>query len=141
MGCLSVITHSISWSVGRGILINVGMDPIIGLEDNYVLPRNLIAHLHCRNCVVLQQVWKMDNDGCYHWLSTEDLQFSGNLMIEWNNYIQRLKQAGVELSDRSDQLVWSKNERDGKVFAKLAYDLILENNVVLIIYHNKHINP
>ena len=73
MDCFSMISHALSWAVGRGILANIGLDPVIGLEDYFILSRNLIAHLHQSNLVVLQHIWKKVNDGLFHWCSTEDL--------------------------------------------------------------------
>ena len=82
MDCFPVINHSIAWAMGRGILINVGMDLVIGLKEKFILSRKLISHLHSRNYVVLQHVWKLDRDGFFNWLSTEDLQIFGMLRNE-----------------------------------------------------------
>ena len=73
MDFLPVFNQSLSLDVARGILINIGMDPVIRLEDNFILSKNLIAHLHRQNFVVLQHVWKLDKEGLFHWQLTEDL--------------------------------------------------------------------
>ena len=46
MDSFSVINHALSWTVGRGILTNIGLDLVIGMEENFILSRNLIANLH-----------------------------------------------------------------------------------------------
>ena len=89
-----MINDALAWDVGRVILANIGMDPVIGLEENFMLSRNVIAHLHRRNLVDLQHIWKEDNGGLFHWCSAKDLQLSGVLGEEWSRYINGLIHAG-----------------------------------------------
>ena len=62
------INQAIAWSIRHGILVNIGLDPIVGLHDGYKLSTSLISELRYRNIVILKQALKEGNFGLFHWL-------------------------------------------------------------------------
>ena len=75
----------------------------------------------------------MGSYGQHHWVSTQDLQLFGELGEEWSCYIAGLNHPGISLSTGPNQLVWGINKDSGIEPAKLAYDLIIESNLVLSV--------
>ena len=56
MTCLPIINNDLSWQVGRGIQIYLGIDPICSMECDYKFSRELVLELHCKNIFVLKQI-------------------------------------------------------------------------------------
>jgi hypothetical protein len=55
---IHLITHWLSWLPGSGHLVAIGIDKIMGLEDNSFLSPELITVLKQKNIIVLSQAWK-----------------------------------------------------------------------------------
>jgi hypothetical protein len=47
----------------------------------------------------------------------------GSLRDEWDSYVLGLKHSGFLLSDSTDSIVWSWDEKEGRVTAKKAYEV------------------
>jgi len=63
-----------------------------------------------------------------YWLNSYQLNLTGDLSNEWNNYITVLKNIGVSLNQSNDKLVWSWNRACGLVSVDLAYQCIAINS-------------
>ena len=80
---LSITNQAISWLVGRGIQVFVGIDPVVELSNNFILSQELIIALHEKNVYILKQVYCAQKFGS-SWLRSVDLQLSENVAEEWD---------------------------------------------------------
>ena len=118
-----IIENDLSWQVGRGIQIQLGINPICGLKGQATLSHELVAELHRNNSFVLKDVQK-GPWGKYS-ADSKGLSLCGNLADEWEWFICSLNQGNIIYSDSAHKLVWDYNQRDGNVTAKLAYRSII----------------
>jgi hypothetical protein len=51
------------------------------------------------------------------------LDLIGEQKLEWENYVRGLKHSGFVLSDVRDKIVWTWDNKEGKVYAKQAYEV------------------
>lgn len=121
------IANDICWRVGNGCSCLIGVDPVLGLEENYRLSDNLITSLNNRGLVSLNDIY--DNHlSCISgngWL--ESLPWMNrDQVIEWRSYIQAIKAAGILVSGSNDKLFWSSNTKEGSVTARSAYKRIIQ---------------
>lgn len=112
--------------------IRVGVDPILGMEDSYLLPSVLIQYLQVIGLNTLNKIhyFRAGDDGSAVWLSARDLGLSGYLARTWESYINNLNSAGVKLNLDSDQIIWGGNPSTGIVTAKSAYCRILQDKLI-----------
>jgi hypothetical protein len=59
----------------------------------------------------------------------EDLGMQPELVEEWTHYIDSLKHSAICLSDRDDELCWSKNVATRTLTVKLGYIAKIGENV------------
>ena len=64
-----------------------------------------------------------------YWLLENDLDPSGDIVVEWNKYILNLNSFGIRLSDKEDILVWDWKDTNGVTTAKKSYEAITFNQV------------
>jgi hypothetical protein len=65
------------------------------------------------------------------WKKAGDLGLEGELIEEWNNYVKGLVGSGFELNNEKDSLMWSWDTKGGQVTTKQAYEVQLEEAVVV----------
>lgn len=58
---LPIIKHWISWKVGQGIQVMIGIDPIVGFSGNFILSHSLMGELKRANIEVLCQIKSNDS--------------------------------------------------------------------------------
>ena len=64
---LYIINHFISWFEGRGTQVFVGIDPTMGLNNNFMLSHDIIVVLYWNNIQVLKQALGAHFDGVPFW--------------------------------------------------------------------------
>lgn len=124
---LPVIQHSIAWDVGRGTLVTVGIDPIPGLSDSYSLSPALVKFFHDKQLSVIRQFCLFLPDTQQRWLRSDELHLEGNLAVEWDQYANRLSQAGVRLGSlsRNRLIGWSGPVMRHRAMSLLHWLIIL----------------
>jgi hypothetical protein len=127
---MPIILRWTAWTVGCEKQISLGLDAFFGGNDLCFLSSPLISHFHNMNIYSLAQV-ALHNESASPtvWIDSNHLKLSGELALEWDNFILALRTNGISLNDSSDKLVWSWNRSLGTVFVKLAYQSILYSNL------------
>ena len=89
---LTWITRMLSWEVGDGLSIKLGINPIIGMDSHFILSDDLRDYLNHYGLTTLHHIQNL-GDGLsttLYWLSTEDLDLGGRWKMEWDCYIKGL---------------------------------------------------
>ena len=106
------MSKSLCWKVGNGVSIQVGINPIFGLDKSYSLSQSLVEYLQDFGLKNLNQVrirCDFPTIGLY-WFSTKDLDLFGDWYYERERYIYLLYlHRGLQLTEVEDRLVWSFN--------------------------------
>jgi hypothetical protein len=108
-----LIAEWIAWKPGDGRSIRLGEDPVIGLSSQSFLTKELLQFIWDKGIYYLFQVHSTPGSSfsLSIWKSVEDLNMEGALVVEWNDFIKALNKYGIFLSNSSDELNWSWNER------------------------------
>ena len=86
--------------MGNGRLGQVGIDPVVGLNQHLCLSQSLIDYLQDFGIQTLSQA----RIGCdlstfrSYLFSAKDLDLSGDLNLEWERYVSSLYSVGLHLS-------------------------------------------
>ena len=130
MSVIPIILWWTTWTVGCGKQINLGLDAFVGGNDSCFLSTSLISHLHNLNIYSLAQA-ALPNGSTHSivWIDSKHIKLSGDLDLEWDNFILALRTNGISLNESYDKLVLSWNRALGAVTAKLAYQSILFSNL------------
>jgi hypothetical protein len=82
------INHWLSWCPGTGHLINIGRDRILGIGDNSFLNEELLTLLNQKQITTLAQASLSRDPFTFAevWRSSTDLELTGELGKEWDNY-------------------------------------------------------
>ena len=72
------IFPNLCWLAGRGNLIYIGLDPIVGMP-NFTLSNPLLAWLHSRHLLLLKQVFIHIDSLAPRWLSSTDIDLTGEM--------------------------------------------------------------
>ena len=112
--------------MGHGVNVQIGIDPITGMENSFILSPSLVSYLHDYGIFTLNhiavKISKFSSIGSGDiWLSVEELELGGDWKKEWDTYIHSLISLGIKLNSKEDAWVWSFNESNGHVSTKLAY--------------------
>lgn len=127
---LPLLKKQLGWVVGRGIWAYVGIDPIMGLKEDYHLSLYLLRALQAKNIEVLAQVLSGNDSGASsRWLNSVDLGLIGRVASEWDGYILRLQTAGITVSKEPDCLVWDWKDSNEDISAQRAYDFLVQDRV------------
>ena len=85
----------LTWKVGNGRNVSIGIDFIIGLGDYFKLPEQITKYLADISYFTLahikRPIW-MNTDFSY-WYSAKDLGLVKDLVLEWEVYTKRLNYA------------------------------------------------
>jgi hypothetical protein len=127
---MPIILWWTTWTVGCGKKISLGMDSFVGGNNRCFLSLPLISHLHNLNIFSLAQAALPNNSTSLTvWIDSKQLNLSGELALEWDNFILTIQTNGIYLKDSCDKLVWSWNRALGIATAKQAYQSILYSNL------------
>ena len=95
----------LSWQVGNGESIILGVDPIVGSVAPLSFPEELRTYLEDLDICSLSQAHNPYPNAQHYWYSARDLDLGGSFASIWNDFIYDLSAAGIRLSDSSDKLV------------------------------------
>jgi len=121
------IKLKIAWQVGNGKSVLVGTDQVVSGGLSSTLSESLINHLNGHGYTTLDHFCSMTPIRGDYWFSSAYLGLVGSDAQEWQNYIHVLLLMGINLRQSEDKMVWTHNQSDGRVTAKLTYDLLLQN--------------
>lgn len=124
MGCF------LSWQIGNGECIHLGVDPIVGMGSTFILPEDLRSYLADMDICTLAQARNPCSSAPFYWYSSSDLDLAGSYSSIWNDYINGLSALGIRLNDSPDMLAWSFNRSGLDITAKEAYNCIFQSTMV-----------
>ena len=75
---LSWLGRGLTWHVGNGASIRVGLDPIVGMGSPYSLPNDLWEYLEDYGILTLDQARNYSLDARHYWLTADDLDLGGD---------------------------------------------------------------
>ena len=113
--------------VGNGLNIRLGVDPIAGLNAQYLLFEDLRDYLADLGITKLAQAQNLEVYGhefnC--WYTASYLNLGDDWVLQWSTYVKFLSHGGIRIGNSEDTLLWMFEKKLGKVTAKMAYDLIV----------------
>ena len=124
--------------MGTGLKIRVGIDPIAGLNSQYILFEELREYLTDLGITYLAQAHNQDGcglDGTV-WYSASDLLLGGVWAEQWSSYVTGLSHGDIRIGPSKDRLLWMYDEQRGMVTARKAYDLIVSNHKIVLENNN-----
>jgi hypothetical protein len=134
LSTLSLLKKWLVWSVGLGVRVLVGQDPFVGVGTTYKLSNGLLQHIHSLKIFSLAHAChssQLNLHGSQDWLTSSDLWLVGDLEMEWNAYVLKLRYSGVSLSCKDDSIVWSWNLGSGVVTVKSSYEALVDQNTMV----------
>ena len=104
--------NQLTWKIGNGDKIVLGMDPFIGRDHFYKLSGTLIFYLFSPGINMLSHIRNplAANHDLSYWFLSSDLGLQGGLEIEWKNFIVGIKHLVIKLGEKEYRLVWSWNK-------------------------------
>lgn len=90
--CLGV---GLSWQVGNGKMVHLGVDSFVGGEDFYTLSHALIYDMTKRHCSRLAHAKNMMESSFSYWYSIEESSFNSNVVDEWRHFVEGLNHLGI----------------------------------------------
>ena len=93
----SILSKTILWRIGTGTKMMLGIGPFIGDEGNYALSSAFISVSNRKIIMYLdtdRRTNSLGEDSSYC-LSYGDLELNGDQVVEWDNYVPRLKRDGI----------------------------------------------
>lgn len=123
---LLLLNRWLTWQVGNGYQVSVGIDLILGTSHSGILSPSLLQtlqHLGINYLYQVPNVFVVQHE-INSWIPAHELHLSGSVAIEWNLYISGLSHAGIYLNEDLDQIYWSFGSGEGTVSTKLAYEAI-----------------
>jgi hypothetical protein len=120
---LHLLLHWIAWSPGNGQSILIGKDCILGMGQSAILSEELIEAINRKGIYYLFQAKALAQVGriTSNWISSVDLDLSGQLQEEWQAYRCALINNGITLQEKSDLLKWTGGNMSGQVTVRNIY--------------------
>ena len=119
----------LSWQVGNGENILLGIDTIVGASHPGTLPSGLLNFLDDMEINTLAHAHNTLAGSPHYWYSSEDLCITGSWKSGWDSLTKALDLGGIRLHTRADSLIWAFNKQKGSVTANLVYDsIVLSSN-------------
>jgi len=117
--------------VGDGDGVNLGIDPFVGGEKNYMFPIPLIGFLNEKGYISLAHINKPFSlsMGIDYRLNGENLGLQEDWARLWNQYVMGLNLAGIRLTTELDSIIWSRHVT-GVVSAKTIYEVVMLSSFV-----------
>jgi hypothetical protein len=112
-----------AWSPGNGHSILIGKDCILGMGQSAILSEELIETINRKGIYYLFQAKALTQVGriTSNWISSDDLELSGCLQVEWKAFCVALINNGITLQEKSDQLKWTGGNKSGQVLVRNIY--------------------
>ena len=119
----------LSWQIGNGECIHLGLDPIVGLGSTFVFPEDLRSYLADLDICTLAHARNPCSSEPQYWYSSSDLDLAGSYSLIWDDYIKELSALGIRLNDNPDKLAWTFNRSSIDITAKEAYNCIYQSSM------------
>jgi len=76
MESFSIVEDGLSWHVGNGEKLRIGIDPWVGCNEGFILSREIMDSLHTQGFEFLNRIAREDLSTNWHqgWKTWEDLQ-------------------------------------------------------------------
>ena len=99
--------------MGHGDNVEIGVDPIAGLDSSFALSASLVSYLHDYGFNTLDQICtkKMGSSIGSYWLTADELELGGQWKDEWELYTHYLRALGIIVSTQEDCWAWSFNKK------------------------------
>ena len=123
---LKWIGQGLTWQVGQGTEVRVGVDPIVGLGSSYILPYELRTYLVDYGIYTLAQAINHESG---HWFTAEDLDLCDEWSLLWSSYTRGLEYNRISINEESDILLWSTGQFVGSISAAMGYECLAINNL------------
>ena len=104
MNTIHWIGRGLLWKVGNGQEVYVGVDPIVGMDRDYILSFDLRTYLEDYGISTLDQVINQATGG---WFTAEELDLCDIWSRQWNIYIRGFNFNRIHLRGETDSLLWS----------------------------------
>jgi len=110
-----LIESNLAWAVGNGEKFQVGKDPWMGSALQHILPAHVIRALRQRGIKYLNQlsVHRAEDPWTQHWRRAQDIGLDPPEADVFNNYINNLVQAHIQLNEHEDEMVWDLDPNGG----------------------------
>ena len=94
----------ISWEIGNGKNVYIGIDPFVGDKGNFDIPQEILEHLEFIGLKTLAQIkhprWSLLKGG--YWFDSKDIGLTGIWADLWDRYINTLNFGGIRLRSEDD---------------------------------------
>ena len=87
----------LSWLVGNGHDVLLGIDPIVGTQDPFTLPMELREYLEDLDIITLAQAHNSQPGSLHYWFTAEDLNIASDWKLAWDNYTWGLEMGRIRL--------------------------------------------
>ena len=103
-----IVADGLSWLVGNGSSVRVGVDLWVGCNEAFTLPRELRESLAAKGIFSLNQI---SNEGTttfwnQGWKLVEDLDPKPQWEGVWMDYTMELHRSSVHIRERVDDIQW-----------------------------------
>ena len=119
----------LSWQIGNGECILLGLDPFVGLGSSFAFPEELRSYLVDLDICTLAHARNFCSIEPQYWYSATDLDLAGTYSLIWDDYIRELSASGIRLTDSPDKLAWTFNKSSIDISAKEAYNCIYQSSM------------
>ena len=129
-GFINIITwigRGLIWMVGDGKNTKIGLDPIVGMDSSFLLPKDLRDYLEDYGITSLIHVRNHAQGASSYWLTASDLDLGGDWQFIWNNYIKGLDLGRIRLGSNPDSMLWEYKNHTGSLTGAIAYDSVVES--------------
>lgn len=87
------IKAKLAWNIGNGEKFIIGLDPWVGCNEGYELPRDLFVFLNNQGIFSLNQVANVEASSMWHqgWKIFIDLHLDPQWVADWEKYTRELQ--------------------------------------------------
>ena len=96
---LSWLGSGLTWLVGKGSDVQIGIDSIVGLGSPFSLTQDLREYLEDFGIYSLDQARNLTSCAQNYWFTTEGLDLVGDWKFQWDKYSAGLEFGRIRLSE------------------------------------------
>ena len=128
----TIIGDWISWKIGNGSKVLVGTNPWCGAKYYLKFFLGLFQSLRSKSIFILKDVAYFFSYAS-HFISkkTTYLNLSSVYVEEWYLYVKALSSIGVELTRKSETLVYTRDEKRGIPTAKVVHGALIDESITI----------
>lgn len=111
------IKENLLWEIGIGLVIRVGIDPILGICDSYTLSKSIIKHLHGIGVTFIKHIVELTKhaEPFTKWKESVALNIDNTDVTIWNRYLNQLKWVRIMIGIEDDSLRWNGTLIHGEI--------------------------